>query len=176
MKYSGKCLKFSDMRMLLRDHLSETEIANVSKYVDEKMLALVDDDGIAYEPAKPGTINIDTLLDSLSANSPGHASDRLAVEEEASVAYEGLKRELNRLKREKEDDNDFLNSKIRQLKRQVQQAISEKEEANEYSKQVEAQKCRLEKFLKQGIHKGNTAEDLAQDVSFVTRRLELLES
>lgn len=58
----------------------------------------------------------------------------------------------------------------------MQQAVVEKDEANEYSKQMETQKMRLEKFLKQGIHKGNSAEDLAHDVSFVTRRLELLEA
>ena len=80
------------------------------------------------------------------------------------------------MKREKEDDSDFFNNKIRQLKRQVQQAITEKDEANEYSKQMETQKMRLEKFLKQGIHKGHTTEELAHDVSLVTRRLEMLEA
>lgn len=48
MKYSGKCLKFSDMRVLLRDQITETEIANVSKYIEESKLRDVDEaDGVA---------------------------------------------------------------------------------------------------------------------------------
>jgi hypothetical protein len=34
---------------------------------------------------------------------------------------------------------------------------------------------RLEKFLKNGLSKGGSAEDLVQDVNFVMRRLEMLE-
>lgn len=52
------------------------------------------------------------------------------------------------MQREKDDDNDFLNEKIRQLKRQLQHAVSEKEEAVEEAKQIEIQKIRLEKLLK----------------------------
>lgn len=74
MKYSGKSLKFSEMRVLLRDQMSETEIANVSKYIEENKLRDLDDDCISYEPARTGTICIDSLLDQLSVKSPGHAS------------------------------------------------------------------------------------------------------
>lgn len=52
------------------------------------------------------------------------------------------------MQREKDDDNDFLNEKIRQLKRQLQNAVTEKEEAVEEAKQIEIQKIRLEKLLK----------------------------
>ena len=63
------------MRVLLRDQLTETEIANVSKYINENKLRDVDEaDGVAIEPARPGTICIDSLLDQLSVKSPGHAS------------------------------------------------------------------------------------------------------
>ena len=52
------------------------------------------------------------------------------------------------MQREKDDDNDFLNEKIRQLKRQLQNAVTEKEEAVDEAKQIEIQKIRLEKLLK----------------------------
>jgi cell division protein ZapA (FtsZ GTPase activity inhibitor) len=70
-----------------------------------------------------------------------------------------LRRELLRLQREKDDDNDFLNEKIRQLKRQLQNAVSEKEEAVEEAKQMEIQKIRLEKLLKSSLGKGDGSPD-----------------
>lgn len=45
----------------------------------------------------------------------------------------------------------------------------------EHCKQLEGQKARLEKFLKTGLSKGQTNEELIQDVNFVMRRLEVLE-
>jgi len=39
-----------------------------------------------------------------------------------------------KLQREKDDDNDFLNEKIRQLKRSLQHAVTEKQEAVEEAK------------------------------------------
>lgn len=45
----------------------------------------------------------------------------------------------------------------------------------QHCKQLEGQKARLEKFLKTGLSKGQTNEELIQDVNFVMRRLEVLE-
>ena len=45
----------------------------------------------------------------------------------------------------------------------------------EHCKQLKGQKTRLEKFLKTGLSKGQTNEELIQDVNFVMRRLEVLE-
>lgn len=81
-----------------------------------------------------------------------------------------------RLQREKEDDSDFFNNKIRQLKRQLQQSQHERDEQEEHAKQMEQQKVRLERYLKQGMSKGTTNEDLVQDVNFVSRRLDHLAS
>ena len=45
------------------------------------------------------------------------------------------------------------------MKRQLQHAVSEKEEAVEEAKQTEIQKIRLEKLLKQSLGKGDGSPD-----------------
>ena len=59
-----------------------------------------------------------------------------------------LRRKLARILREKDDDCEFFNAKIRQLKRQLKDATGEKAELEEAVQKLEAQKQRMEKFYR----------------------------
>jgi predicted nucleic acid-binding Zn-ribbon protein len=91
-----------------------------------------------------------------------------------------LRRKLQRILREKDDDSEFFNAKIRQLKRQLKDAESEKAELEEAVQKADAQKQRLEKFYrnKMGLDapadKAGTNE-LLTEMSVLQRRLEFLE-
>lgn len=62
---------------------------------------------------------------------------------------EELRRKLKRVLRERDDDCEFYNAKIRQLKRQLKDAAGEKSELEEAISKLEAQKQRIEKFYRQ---------------------------
>lgn len=82
--------------------------------------------------------------------------------------------------REKDDDCEFFNAKIRQLKRQLKDAQLEKAELEEAVQKLDSQKQRIEKFYKQKMgldapaDKASTNE-LLTEMSVLQRRLEFLE-
>ena len=69
-------------------------------------------------------IDIEELIEHVSGSpsaSPPQATSKLQPVPDSN--YADLRREMQRLRQEKEDDEEFLNTKIRQLKRQCTQAI-----------------------------------------------------
>lgn len=91
-----------------------------------------------------------------------------------------LRRKLARILREKDDDCEFFNAKIRQLKRQLKDATSEKAELEEAVQKLEAQKQRMEKFYRNKMGLDQPADQsktgtLITDMSVLQRRLEFLE-
>ena len=100
-----------------------------------------------------------------------------------------MERKIQRLNREKDDDTEFFSAKIRQLKRQVSEANTTRQESEDLVRKLEGQKSRLENFFKTklGINSmstlggepaltatGNTG-DLFSEINFMMRRLEFLE-
>lgn len=68
---------------------------------------------------------------------------------ESQGEIEGLQRKVKRILREKDDDAEFFSSKIRQLKRQLKDAVLEKGELLEQVERLENQKQRQERFYKE---------------------------
>ena len=99
---------------------------------------------------------------------------------------EAMQRKVKRILREKDDDAEFFSSKIRQLKRQLKDAMLEKGELAEQVERLENQKQRLERFYKEkmgmtmdgqrtlGQTAGSSGE-LIGEVSIIQRRIEFLE-
>lgn len=88
-------------------------------------------------------IEVSDLLDLIATQTPGQCSPEATRAEGAAKDTK-----LVRLQREKEDNEDYLNQQIRQLKRQVQQATLARDDIQEQFNLLEGQKIRLEKFIK----------------------------
>ena len=99
---------------------------------------------------------------------------------------ESLQKKIRRVLREKDDDAEFFSSKIRQLKRQLKDAMLEKGELAEQVEKLGLAKQRLERFYKEkmgmtldgkstfGTLTGKGGE-LMSEVSVIQRRIEFLE-
>ena len=169
-KHCGSNVSPAQLAGLLRGACTTAELQQVALYVQDQREGAIE---INDHPSIDMEELIDHVQGSPSASPPQAAAKMQSVPDSD---YADLRRELQRLRREKEDDEEFLNTKIRQLKRQCTQAIQDKEEQEAYARELEQQKCRLEKLLKQQtLSKGTSQDDLLQDVTFVQRRLEMLE-
>ncbi len=135
----------------MNGQITDQDIKSIANHLNS--IKQTEDDQAVQETSTQ--IDINDLLELIGSVSPGRPTSVNVP----SRQDQDLTRELLKLQREKDDDNDFLNEKIRQLKRSLQHTVSEKEEAVEEAKQMEIQKIRLEKLLKQSLGKGDGSPD-----------------
>ena len=67
-----------------------------------------------------------------------------------------LSKQLQRLRREKEDDENYFDQEIRKLKRQLQSVSAIRDELEEQVRDVQNQKKRLEDVFKNGLANGGS--------------------
>ena len=67
-----------------------------------------------------------------------------------------LSKQLQRLRREKEDDENYFDQEIRKLKRQLQSVSAIRDELEDQVRDVQNQKKRLEDVFKNGLANGGS--------------------
>lgn len=117
-------------------------------------------------------IDVDSLIELISSKSPGRPSNKMQFNNSQD---NDLSKQLQRLRREKEDDQSYFDSEIRKLKRQLQSVSAIRDELDEQVRDVQNQKKRLEDMFKNGLANGGSQQDIMLDFKLMMSRLEFLE-
>lgn len=79
-------------------------------------------------------IDVDSLIELISSKSPGRPSNKMQFNNSQD---NDLSKQLQRLRREKEDDESYFDSEIRKLKRQLQSVSAIRDELEEQVRDVQ---------------------------------------
>ena len=123
-QFEGQTLKVAKVQQAFQGVLTLEEVKAVHKFLRDQ----------SEDAANPENDDYMEMDDLISAVMVGHKTAPAGTRGEAAELRQRLKRAL----REKDDDCEFFNAKIRQLKRQLKDAQLEKTEMDEAVKKAEA--------------------------------------